>query len=324
MCRKAHPFLLCLTLLCAWAANIAAADRPMVPDQFVTVNGVKLNYLDYGGEGETMVMLTDFTGIGDSPRGFDKLAPWFTDRFHVIALARRGCGGSDKPADGYDTPTGVEDLYQFLGALHIARAVFVGVGNAGEEMTLFATLHPERVDKLVYLQPFDDLGRHPEVMVNDPNNSPWEKQLLEEVIGKPGDGWAALELKPDREHWDITKAAYKAAHAFHADYAGVQAPALAIFPNPEKDAAREAAGAAHTDEARRRSQWIMENEVPLQRADIEEFRHRVPRGQVIELDFGSIDAVNDDWPEVVPLARHFLLDEPLPPKSRGPIDLVPY
>ncbi len=317
MRRKISTILFCLTLLCA---RIAGADEKWVPDQFVTVNGVKLNYLDYGGTGEVMVMLDEFADNDSSPRIFDKLGPLFTDHFHVVALGRRGCDRADKPASGYDTSTRVEDLHQFLGALHIDRAVFMGIGNAGEEMTLLATLYPEQVNKLIYLQPFDDRGRHPEVMVKDPNNAPWQKELLEEVLGKFGDGWKKLKIRPDREQWEMMKTACKAAHAFHADYAGVLAPALAIFPNPEKDAAHTAFEMARTDKGRRWARWIIENQTPLQRADIEEFRHRMPHGQVVELDSGSIDAVNDDWPGVVSNTRHFLLGEPLLPKGVAPYD----
>jgi len=33
------------------------------------------------------------------------MAPKFTDRFHVLALTRRGFGESDKPETGYDIAT---------------------------------------------------------------------------------------------------------------------------------------------------------------------------------------------------------------------------
>ena len=56
-------------------------------EHVVEVNGVKLEYLDWGGPGEVLILLH---GSGDNPHVFDDLAPAFMDRFHVIAYARRG------------------------------------------------------------------------------------------------------------------------------------------------------------------------------------------------------------------------------------------
>src|SRR5687767_833152 len=64
---------------------------------FVTVNGVKLHYLDWGGKGETMLFLH---GLGDTPHIYDLIAPKFTNEFRVLGLTRRGHGQSDKPDTG--------------------------------------------------------------------------------------------------------------------------------------------------------------------------------------------------------------------------------
>src|SRR5213593_2257751 len=67
---------------------------------FITVNGVRLHYLDWGGKGETILFLH---GLGDSAHIFDDIAPKFSDHFRVLALTRRGHGLSDKPQTGYET-----------------------------------------------------------------------------------------------------------------------------------------------------------------------------------------------------------------------------
>jgi hypothetical protein len=51
-------------------------------EHFVEVNGVRLHYLDWGGNGEPMVFLT---GYGAPTHMFDVLAPRFTDKFRVVA-----------------------------------------------------------------------------------------------------------------------------------------------------------------------------------------------------------------------------------------------
>ena len=50
---------------------------------FVDVNGIRLHYLDWGGDGETLIFLT---GMGSSAHTFDHIAPRFTDKFRVLAL----------------------------------------------------------------------------------------------------------------------------------------------------------------------------------------------------------------------------------------------
>jgi len=74
---------------------------------FITVNRVRLHYLDWGGSGETMLFLH---GLGDTPHIFDNLAPKFTNQFRVLGLTRRGHGQSENPETGYDTATLVEDF----------------------------------------------------------------------------------------------------------------------------------------------------------------------------------------------------------------------
>jgi pimeloyl-ACP methyl ester carboxylesterase len=69
----------------------------------------------------------------------------------VLALTWRGHGKSDAPETGYDVDTLTEDVRQFLDAMKIERVMLVGHSMAGEELTRFAGLYPERVDRLVYL-----------------------------------------------------------------------------------------------------------------------------------------------------------------------------
>jgi pimeloyl-ACP methyl ester carboxylesterase len=83
---------------------------------FVTVNGIRLHYLDWGGTGPALIFLT---GMGSSAYIYNKFAPRFTDRFRVLALTRRGHGDSDYPETGYDADTLVEDIRQFMDCLKI-------------------------------------------------------------------------------------------------------------------------------------------------------------------------------------------------------------
>jgi pimeloyl-ACP methyl ester carboxylesterase len=114
---------------------------------FADVNGVRLQYLDWGGDGPALVLIP---GLADNPHVFDDFAPAFADRFHVLSYARRSSGNSQIKGP-YDIDTLTEDLRGLLNALKIPRTILIGYSTGGEEVTHFATDYPDRVDRIVYL-----------------------------------------------------------------------------------------------------------------------------------------------------------------------------
>ncbi len=123
-------------------------DTSPYKSDFVNVNGIRLHYLDWGGSGTVLLFLT---GMGLSAHIYDKFAPRFTDKFHVIAITRRGHGDSDYPETGYDVDTLTEDVCQFMDSLQIDKAILVGHSMANVELCHFAAFYPERIIKLVFL-----------------------------------------------------------------------------------------------------------------------------------------------------------------------------
>ena len=131
----------------------ACVDHTPHTVRLVTVApGVQLEVIDWGGAGETMVLLT---GSGDNAHVYDRFAYQFTDWFHVIGITRRGWLPSSQPQDGYDVPTRAADDVAVLDALVIDKAVFVGHSAAGMEMIQLGRAHKARVDKLVFLDAAD-------------------------------------------------------------------------------------------------------------------------------------------------------------------------
>jgi pimeloyl-ACP methyl ester carboxylesterase len=147
--------LLLLTVLTACWQRTSELTAPTWTDPsphhvgFVTVSpSVRLHYLDWGGTGEPLVFLA---GLGNSAHSFDDFAPLFTDRFHVVALTRRGQGESSRPTGPYDISTLTEDIRVLLDSLHFAAVNLAGHSFAGQELTHFALTYPQRVRRLVYL-----------------------------------------------------------------------------------------------------------------------------------------------------------------------------
>ena len=73
-----------------------ACVHPSAPKiSLVTVApDVQVEVLDWGGTGETMVLLA---GLGDNAHVYDQFAHQFTDRFHVIGITRRASGARASP-----------------------------------------------------------------------------------------------------------------------------------------------------------------------------------------------------------------------------------
>lgn len=269
---------------CTHATEVPAQSvTPSSPTSgFVTANGIKHHYLDWGGKGEVLLLLT---GFGDDARVFEDFAPKFTDRFHVIGLTRRGFGESEKPKTGYDTETRVEDIRQFLDALKINQVSFAGHSMAGDEMTLFATLHPQRVRKVVYLDAaYNRIGLI-EMLLTDPGITPGWKRLQLEAMGTPeaikkAAKIAVLDMPPPHD-WEILKANIQAMEVFRTDYTKVKAPALAFYALSE----HHPEVPSQADQAMRRQcdEWWLKNFIPYTRRNIEQFRREVPHGQIVEL-----------------------------------------
>ena len=189
----------------ALVTSSAQAVRQATPrDGFARLPGITLHYVDWGGTGPVLLFLT---GLGDSARAFDGLAPQFTDKSHVLGLTRRGQGQSDAPASGYDPQTLANDILAFLDLMKINKATLVGFSAAGSEMTVFAGAYPRRVDRLVYLDAINDYKSGYELATNPRTKYPLP---LPDPPGTLGE-------------------IVRAARVSDSDYTKVSAPALAFF-----------------------------------------------------------------------------------------------
>jgi non-heme chloroperoxidase len=248
-------------------------------DRILRANGIRQHYLDWGGKGDVVLLLT---GFGNDAHVFDAFAPKFTDRFHVIGLTRRGFGKSDKPEAGYDTATRVEDIRRFLDALKIEKVSLIGHSMAGDELTLFATRYPHRVRKLVYLDAAYNRAGTAQLL-SDPGAPPVMKRLVLEALNSPEAAKIVVDKKemPPPDVWKILLATGRAITAFRPDYRPLKASALAFYAVPE----HHPEVPPKTDGATRRrwDEWHVKNMVPYTRRSIEQFRREAPHGQVVEM-----------------------------------------
>jgi pimeloyl-ACP methyl ester carboxylesterase len=142
------------------------SDKVREPkSDFVNVNGVNLHYLDWGGSGEAILFIG---GIGVNAHAFYSLASYFVMDFRVIAFSRRCHGLSDVVDHGFDLETRVDDIAKFLNYLDIKKATLVGHSMAGQEITHFASIYPDKTKKLIYLDAVFDNTLRAEILSKDP------------------------------------------------------------------------------------------------------------------------------------------------------------
>jgi pimeloyl-ACP methyl ester carboxylesterase len=295
-------------------------DKSPHKSGFVTANGIKLHYLDWGGKGHVLLFLA---GAGNSAHIFDDIAPKFTDRFHVLALTRRGHGQSEKAVTGYDIPTLTEDIRQFLDQLNIKRVTLVAHSFAGDEITRFAGMYPERVDKLVYLDAaYDRADLASEAFTKNPFPSPqptkderaslagyrkwWERNrgfwsdaveadLRETSLASDGSIKATLSR-------EAGQGIFKNATEYRPDYTKIKAPALAFYAINGLQL-----WVPQNEESRRKAQEFLDNvNLPYQRKNIEKFRREMKQGRIIELRNSHHYLFIKNQNEVVREMRKFL------------------
>jgi len=114
---------------------------------FTAPDGTAIQYLDWGGEGNTVVLLA---GLSDTAYIWSEFAPRLVSSHRVVAITRRSHGGSG-PAKSHDANESAEDVVALLNHIGVRKASLVGHSLAGDEITAFAIAHPERAQALVYV-----------------------------------------------------------------------------------------------------------------------------------------------------------------------------
>ncbi len=116
----------------------------------VPTNGIHLHCLQVGTGPDVLLL----HGLGGN------LAVWFLHlvdqmrgSFRLTACDLRGHGKSDMPPTGYTTADMAQDLAGLMEALEMPRAHVIGHSFGADIALHLAILHPEKVDRLVLLEP---------------------------------------------------------------------------------------------------------------------------------------------------------------------------
>ncbi len=305
------------------AAPAAWSDVAAHKSGFVTSNGVRLHYLDWGGSGPALILIHGYT---DNPHTFDDLAPAFTDRFRVVAYARRGHGRSDAK-EPYDTATMTEDLRGLMDSLGIAKAHLAGWSMGGNEITAMAGAHPERVDRIVYLEGAYDWADPAFVAAWEaipPNYMTWPAsartsfdayRTFQRSVWLPGVSDVSrfeaylrdtVVIQPDgtirsRISDRVVEAVTTTLLTDRRDYTHVRSPALAIYSETFFD--------VRSGDSSQRAQnlaWEQKYMLPFRAASIERLRRELRNVEIVKVPGTHSDFVYKSREQVVVVMRRFL------------------
>lgn len=278
-------------------------DRSPHRVSYLTVNGLRLQYLDWGGKGDAVVFVH---GSGDSPHYFDEIATALVASYsyRVIAPARRGHGQSEVPSTPFSIDDLTDDLVALLDALQVEKAALIGFSFGGNEITRFAERYPDRVSRLVYLDAalersrpeqatvFDRLPSLPPPVSSDLASLESFRQFARRVW-YPGIEWSdtmeavfrdfsavapngSVTIPSDR----VVTSMDAIRDGYRRNYSAVKCPVLALMPERYELPPEGADANTRAEMAR----WHSEQFVPYQRAVIDTLKREIPGIRIVMLE----------------------------------------
>ncbi len=159
-------------------------------EKFVTVNNVRLRYLDWGTEGKPpMICLHGHSGQAHI---WDEFAEAMSPYYHVYAFDQRGHGGSQWAGDGYERDRFVEDLAALVDSFGFEKVTLVGLSMGGWNSILYTPDHQDKVEKVILV----DIGPEPSEESRQQRGSrpptPLEFDSFDEAVelARAGNPWA--------------------------------------------------------------------------------------------------------------------------------------
>jgi len=147
-------------------------------DKCVTVNSLRLHYLEWGNEEAQPMVLVH--GYGAHAHQWDAFSRAMCSEYHVLALDLRGHGDSEWSREGYSETIFARDLAAFVGVLGLRAMVLAGLSLGGLVAMCYMAEHGDRVSRLVIV----DIG---------PEIAPVAYQNVKQSLATTPDEFNSLE-----------------------------------------------------------------------------------------------------------------------------------
>jgi non-heme chloroperoxidase len=269
--------------------------------QFVTVeHDVQLEVLDWGGAGRPIVLLDGYL----TAHAYDDFAPHLTRIGHIYGITRRGFGASSRPESGYTSQRLSEDIACVLDTLKLSKPILIGHSFGGEDQTILAENHPERIAALVYLNSAEDptvtdygvkppdgkklpaIKREPPDFSSFQAYREWgkrtsgvafpESELRQDYALNP-DGTLGKSLRSP----EVRQAMFKGLEK--PDFARIKVPVLAFFAAPMSLEDEILKYQPHNEDERAAVEQQYRFEIAVRDRHIQDLKKGVPSARIVEL-----------------------------------------
>lgn len=125
-------------------------------DRFITVNNIKLHYLDWGNKDLPAVILLH--GLTGGAHDWDYLLGYLEERYRCLAVDMCGHGDSQwADTSHYNTQDFATDIALFVDGLGLDKVCMVGRSLGGIVAPLYVASHPEKVARLIIVDISPDI-----------------------------------------------------------------------------------------------------------------------------------------------------------------------
>ncbi len=145
---------------CGEAIDLNPPEYATPEDKWVTLNGIRMHYLDWGNETRPPLVLLH--GGGLTAHTWDMAALLLRPQYHLIALDQRGHGDTEWTPDallGEDNDAlMLRDTEALIDHLGYPQVILCGMSMGGNNSYRYAAKHPDRLRLLIIVDVAPDLS----------------------------------------------------------------------------------------------------------------------------------------------------------------------